>query len=97
MTEVAFGTPELTTEAAEELAAAVAAALRPDALPLDYDPCRRGVGAAVARLGDALVRLIEQLEAGTSAGCADSAVARAGELAAQVRFTRAPAGLEVTA
>ncbi|KAA9159765.1 hypothetical protein FPZ12_019230 [Amycolatopsis acidicola] len=97
MTEVAFETPELAMEAADQLAAAVAAALRPDSLPLEYDPCRRGVGAAVERLGDALVRLIEQLETGAGSVAGDSAITRAGELAAAVRFARAPAALELPA
>jgi len=76
-------------EAAEQLAAAVTAALRPDAAPLDYAPCRQGVSNAVQRLRGALLGLIRELEprAGTAA-LEDSAVARAQHLAADIRFVR---------
>lgn len=84
---VTVGTPNLAEVAAEELAAAVAAALRPDDAPLDYDPCRRGVGAAVERLGAALRELIGELTP-KSPSSPDSAVARATDLAADIRFAR---------
>ncbi|HJQ47247.1 MAG TPA: hypothetical protein VJ870_13165 [Amycolatopsis sp.] len=98
MTAVAAGTPQLAEEptvvhaeageAAEQLAAAVTAALRPDSAPLDYAPCRQGVGAAVQRLRGALFALIRELEPRTSAVCADSAITRAQFLAADIRFVR---------
>lgn len=75
-------------EAAEQLAAAVTAALRPDAAPLDYAPCRQGVGAAVQRLRGALLGLIRELEPRTAATVPDSATARAQHLAADIRFVR---------
>jgi hypothetical protein len=80
-------TPDLADTAADELAAAVAAALRPDDAPLDYDPCRRGVGAAVERLGAALRDLITELTPKVRSA-PDSAVARAADLAADIRFVR---------
>ncbi|GHF60757.1 hypothetical protein FHX82_002687 [Amycolatopsis bartoniae] len=79
--------PCLASTAAEELAAAVAAALRPDDAPLDHDPCRRGVGAAVERLGAALRDLITELTP-KSTSLSDTAVARAADLAADIRFVR---------
>lgn len=87
MTATTAATPDLAETAAEELAAAVAAALRPDDAPLDYDPCRRGVGAAVQRLGAALRDLITELTP-KAAPAPDSAVARATYLAADIRFVR---------
>lgn len=87
MTARTAATPDLAETAAEELAAAVAAALRPDEAPLDYDPCRRGVGAAVERLGAALRDLITELTP-KAASASDSAVARATCLAADIRFVR---------
>ncbi|WAL63944.1 hypothetical protein ORV05_23495 [Amycolatopsis cynarae] len=90
MTAVAADTPELAARAAEQLAAAVAAALRPDATPLDYGPCRRGVGAAVERLGAALCGLIQELEPRTETLLSDSAITRAHHLAAEIRFARPP-------
>jgi hypothetical protein len=88
MTAMSVDTPDLAARAAEQLAAAVAAALRPDAAPLDYAPCRRGVGAAVERLGIALQRLIQELEPKTETSLADSAITRAHNLAADIRFVR---------
>lgn len=80
-------TPEVAESAAEQLAAAVAAALRPDDAPFDYDPCRRGVGAAVQRLGVALRDLIDELTP-ASRSAPDSAAVRATVLAADIRFAR---------
>ncbi|NKQ53919.1 hypothetical protein HFP15_13615 [Amycolatopsis sp. K13G38] len=74
-------------EAAEQLAAAVTAALRPDAAPLDYAPCRQGVTKAVQGLRSALLGLIRELEPRTGT-YDDSAVARAQHLAADIRFVR---------
>ncbi|GAB2986166.1 hypothetical protein LWP59_10155 [Amycolatopsis acidiphila] len=91
MTVTTVKTPNLAEIAAEELAAAVAAALRPDDAPLDYGPCRRGVGAAVERLGAALRELISELTP-RAPSSPDSAVARATDLAADIRFVR-PVGL----
>lgn len=87
MTATTAATPDLAETAAEELAAAVAAALRPDDAPLDYAPCRRGVGAAVERLGAALRDLISELTP-KAASAPDSAVVRATYLAADIRFVR---------
>jgi hypothetical protein len=91
MSVTAVETPNLADTAAQELAAAVAAALRPDDAPLDYDPCRRCVGAAVERLGSALRQLIAELTP-RSPSSPDSAAARATDLAADIRFAR-PLGL----
>ncbi|WP_143249931.1 MULTISPECIES: hypothetical protein [Amycolatopsis] len=79
--------PCLAATAADELAAAVAAALRPDDAPLDYAPCRRGVGAAVERLGAALRDLITELTP-KSPSAGDTAAVRATDLAADIRFVR---------
>ena len=99
MTMAAADRPELAITAAEHLAAAVTAALRPDAAPLDHAPCRRDVGAAVARLRTALLGLIQELEPKSTARAADSAAVRANDLAAEIRFVRPvePTGLEATA
>lgn len=88
MTLMMPGTQDLAATAADELAAAVAAALRPDDAPFDHEVCRRGVGAAVDRLGAALLGLIEELTPRVSSGSEDSAVARANDLAAGIRFVR---------
>lgn len=88
MTVTMPGRDSLAVTAADELAAAVAAALRPDNAPFDHDLCRRGVGAAVENLGAALLGLIEELTPRISAECPDTATVRAAELAAGIRFAR---------
>ncbi|HVW40591.1 MAG TPA: hypothetical protein VHC18_04500 [Amycolatopsis sp.] len=86
--EPATPEPVPAGEAAEQLAAAVTAALRPDAAPLDYGPCRQGVGTAVRHLRGALLGLMRALEPHSGTTPEDSAVARAQHLAADIRFVR---------
>jgi len=75
-------------EAAEQLAAAVTAALRPDTAPLDYAPVREGVLDAVRCLRGALLDLIRELGPKTGVTSPDSAIARAQHLAGDIRFAR---------
>jgi hypothetical protein len=88
MTVTMPGTHGQAATAADELAAAVAAALRPDNAPFDHDLCRRGVGAAVDKLGAALLGLIEELTPKVSTDVSDTAAERATGLAADILFVR---------
>ncbi|TNC24184.1 hypothetical protein [Amycolatopsis alkalitolerans] len=72
-------TRDSAVSAADELAAAVVAALRPDAAPMD----RRRVEVAVVRLGEALLGLIREFDLAPG----DSASARAERLAAGVTLS----------
>lgn len=74
---------------AEQLAAVVIAALRPDTAPLETGPDPDVMGAAVQRIGGELLTLLRELEPDPELS-ADSAVARAAHLAAQITLSGKP-------
>ncbi|OQO93922.1 hypothetical protein B1813_05250 [Saccharomonospora piscinae] len=91
---------DLAQRVAQQLAAVVIAALRPDTPPTGVAPTPTVVGAAVDRLGGELVMLLRDLEPrparpdDTMPGVrrTDSAVARAANLAAHIMLSGNPDG-----
>ncbi|WP_197319117.1 hypothetical protein [Saccharomonospora sp. NB11] len=91
---------DLAEHVAQQLAAVVIAALRPDPTSPDSGVDSRTIGAAVERLGTELGSLLRQLEErparpdDTLPGLttADSAVVRAAKLARQIMLSGSPDG-----
>ncbi len=88
-------TGDLAEHVAQQLAAVVIAALRPDPASPDTGPDARAIGSAVHRLGAELGSLLRELEPRPpraddtlpDATKVDSAVARAAKLAAQIMLS----------
>ncbi|WP_019813011.1 hypothetical protein [Saccharomonospora saliphila] len=88
--------------AAQQLAAVVIAALRPDSAATDHGPDPRMINLAVRRLGDELGALLRGFESATAApgtgqddhhdraADADSAIARAARLATHILLSGHP-------
>ncbi|NIJ12417.1 hypothetical protein FHU38_002761 [Saccharomonospora amisosensis] len=87
MTTAHFDEP--AQRVAEQLAAVVIAALRPDTAPLETGPDPDVMGAAVQRIGGELLALMRQLEPDPELS-ADSSIARAAHLAAQITLSGKP-------
>lgn len=75
---------------AQQLAAVVIAALRPDTAPSDQGPDPRMIGLAVRRLGDEFGALLRGFESATDDRAVDSAVDRAARLATHIMLSGQP-------
>jgi hypothetical protein len=90
----------LAERVAQQLAAVVIAALRPDTTSPDAGPDPESIGEAAGRLGDEFISLLHQLEPrladpdDTLPGVArgDSAVARAARLSSHIMLSGMPGG-----
>ncbi|WP_007027384.1 hypothetical protein [Saccharomonospora iraqiensis] len=76
--------------AAQQLAAVVIAALRPDTASDDRGPDPRMIGLAVRRLGDEFGALLRGFESATDERAVDSAVDRAARLATHIMLSGQP-------
>ncbi len=75
---------------AQQLAAVVIAALRPDTASDARGPDPRMIGLAVRRLGDEFGALLRGFESATDEGAIDSAVDRAAHLATHIMLSGQP-------